>query len=539
MNRYWWGGGDGNPKIHWMEWRKLAIPKKMGGLGFRALHEFNLAMLGKQGWRLLVNPESLVARLLKAKYYPRSDFLHAELKPSCSFTWRSICSASTLLKQGCRRLIGDGRSTDIWNDPWLPGHTQFYVQSPRPAGYELRYVCDLIDDDSHSWKHDLIQEIFNPHEAQLILSMPLSWERRDDGWTWNLTRQGTYSVRSGYHRAMSTGGPHAGPSPSSSNFRGGLLWSLDIPEKVRLMIWQAYKNILPTKDNLKRRRVEVDLDCPMCGMEQESVFHCLVACAASRAVWMGCSLNLRISNFNGDNFASFLDYMLDLLQQDQLELLCVLCWKIWNSRNDALWNARLPNPQLIIEQSLRFIDGYRRAMALRGRGPSASQKMETRWTPPGGDHVKINVDGAVSAHQRTHGMGAVARNSSGEVVAAMSCKGQGAVSAEIAEACCLRKALKWARDLSFEKVIMESDCASLVTAMNSHLSDINSSLGTVLSDCKLLMASIPDCHVKFIRRVGNSVAHELARRALHAEDDEYWIAAVPFFLAHIVTKEMP
>ncbi|GLU01763.1 hypothetical protein SLE2022_190500 [Rubroshorea leprosula] len=178
-------------------------------------------------------------------------------------------------------------------------------------------------------------------------------------------------------------------------------------------------------------------------------------------------------------------------------------------------------------------------MALRGRGPSASHRMETRWTPPDGDHVKINVDGAVSAHQRIYGMGAVAQNSSGAVVAAMSCKGQGTVCAEIAKACCLRKALQWACELSFEKVIMELDCASLVTAMNSPLSDINSSLGTVLSDCKLLMASINNCHVKFIRRVGNSVAHELAWRALHAEDDEYWTVEVPPFLAHIVTKEMP
>ncbi|GLU10722.1 hypothetical protein SLE2022_275080 [Rubroshorea leprosula] len=219
MNRYWWGGGDSHSKIHWMEWRKLATPKKMGGLGFRALHEFNLAMLGKQGWRLLTNPESLVAQLLKAKYYPRSDFLHVELKPSCSFTWRSICSATTLLRHGCRRLIGDGRSIDIWNDPWLPGHSQFFVQSPRPADCELRYVCDLIDADSHYWKHDLIRAIFNPHEAQLILSMPLSWVRRDDGWTWQFTRHGSYSVRSGYHRAMAMGGSHAGLSPSSSSFR--------------------------------------------------------------------------------------------------------------------------------------------------------------------------------------------------------------------------------------------------------------------------------------------------------------------------------
>ncbi|GLU23846.1 hypothetical protein SLE2022_398220 [Rubroshorea leprosula] len=191
----------------------------MGGLSFRALHEFNLAMLGKQGWRLLVNPESLAARLMKR----------------------------------CRRLIGDGCSINIWTDPWLPGNTQFYVQTPRLDGCELRYVCDLIDDDSHSWGHTLVQEIFNPHEAQLILSMPVSWVQRYDGWKWSFAQHGAYSVRSGYHRAMTMSGPHDGPSASSSGFRGNYLWNLDIPKKVQWMIWQAYKNILPTMDNLKCR----------------------------------------------------------------------------------------------------------------------------------------------------------------------------------------------------------------------------------------------------------------------------------------------
>ncbi|GLU23845.1 hypothetical protein SLE2022_398210 [Rubroshorea leprosula] len=254
---------------------------------------------------------------------------------------------------------------------------------------------------------------------------------------------------------------------------------------------------------------------------------------------MGCPLNLRVSLFNGDNFASFLDHMAALLQKEQLEFLCVLCWQIWNSRNNALWNGRMPNPQIIIEQSLRFMDGYSRAIALRGRGTSTSQKRETRWSPPSEGHVKINVDGAVSSHKRIYGMGAVVRNNSGEVVVAMACKGQGAVGVEIAEACCMCKALQWACEFSFDRVMMESDCASLVTALNSGIAAINSGLGTVISDCKLLMAFILDCRVQHIRQEGNSVAHELARRALHAKDDEFWIVEFPPFIAHIVTGELP
>lgn len=48
--------------------------KDKGGMGFRNLYAFNLAMLGKQGWKLVANPDALVSKNFKAKYYPRGIF---------------------------------------------------------------------------------------------------------------------------------------------------------------------------------------------------------------------------------------------------------------------------------------------------------------------------------------------------------------------------------------------------------------------------------------------------------------------------------
>jgi hypothetical protein len=59
--------------------RRCANPKNMGGLGFRDIKLFNLALLARQGWRLLQNPESPSAKILKARYYPYNDFLQSEL----------------------------------------------------------------------------------------------------------------------------------------------------------------------------------------------------------------------------------------------------------------------------------------------------------------------------------------------------------------------------------------------------------------------------------------------------------------------------
>ena len=50
----------------------------------------NSALLAKQGWRLLTRPDSLAARVLKAKYFSSCSFLEAEIKPHSrpSFTWQ-------------------------------------------------------------------------------------------------------------------------------------------------------------------------------------------------------------------------------------------------------------------------------------------------------------------------------------------------------------------------------------------------------------------------------------------------------------------
>lgn len=48
MNKFWWLSDVEKSKgIRWMSWSKMCYPKKNGGMGFKRIQEFNLAMLGK------------------------------------------------------------------------------------------------------------------------------------------------------------------------------------------------------------------------------------------------------------------------------------------------------------------------------------------------------------------------------------------------------------------------------------------------------------------------------------------------------------
>ncbi|KAK4404353.1 hypothetical protein Sango_0803900 [Sesamum angolense] len=81
---------------------ELCGGKKAGGLRFRDLRAFNLAMLAKQGWRIFKNPNLLLSRILKAMYFSRSELFDAQVGYNVSYTWRNILEARPILEDGIR-----------------------------------------------------------------------------------------------------------------------------------------------------------------------------------------------------------------------------------------------------------------------------------------------------------------------------------------------------------------------------------------------------------------------------------------------------
>ncbi|XP_027102929.2 uncharacterized mitochondrial protein AtMg00310-like [Coffea arabica] len=194
--RFWWDGGKLGNKVHWVRWNKLSEVKGKGGLGFRDLEAFNVALLAKQIWRVITNPNLLVSKVLKDKYMKSDDWLIKKPLKTASWCWKSMNKGGELLQQGLYKRVGDGRTIKIWNDRWLPGSIHGKIATTRPDGCQLEFVHELIE--GRKWKTDQLQLWFNANDMELITSVPLSPYDRKDRLYWDHSKSGVYTVKTGY-----------------------------------------------------------------------------------------------------------------------------------------------------------------------------------------------------------------------------------------------------------------------------------------------------------------------------------------------------
>ena len=158
--------------MHWTAWDNLTKPKGKGGLGFRDMHLFNQALLARQAWRLIQNPNSLFARVLKARYFPHGNILDTVFSSDPSPVWKGVEFGLDLLKQGIINRIGDGRNTHILRDQWLPRDTGLKVSALKKNS-RRRWVNQLINKETRDWDTPLLRELFYEHDVQTILSIAL------------------------------------------------------------------------------------------------------------------------------------------------------------------------------------------------------------------------------------------------------------------------------------------------------------------------------------------------------------------------------
>ena len=205
MADFWWKNNKDSRGMHWKTWSHMRKPKEKGGLGFKDLEDFNMALLEKQLWRLITHPNSLLARVFKSGYYKSSDPLNASLGSRPSYAWRSMMAAQKPIKQGAKVAIGNGRKTKLWEEQWLgrkpafaPRATSFILPQYRQIVTPTMTVVDLMNDPRKEWNIVLIENIFPENIKEQILATNIQGSHGEDTYYWEYTKTIHYTVKSGY-----------------------------------------------------------------------------------------------------------------------------------------------------------------------------------------------------------------------------------------------------------------------------------------------------------------------------------------------------
>uniref|UniRef100_A0A803PIX8 Reverse transcriptase zinc-binding domain-containing protein n=1 Tax=Cannabis sativa TaxID=3483 RepID=A0A803PIX8_CANSA len=202
-------------------------------------------MLAKQAWRIHHNPDSLLAFILKAKYFKNNDFLNASLGHSPSYSRRSLLWGRDLLSKGLVWKIGDGKTIPTLSPNWLHDHINIsYKDDSLPPEITLSY---FIKEDGH-WDINKLNSHFDKDTIYSILSVPTN----------------------PYSKTVSFG---------AMFFLWKTVWSSNIPPKIKHFIWKAFNHLLPSNLNLYTRKVLPSPYCSICLSKVESNSHSLLECS--------------------------------------------------------------------------------------------------------------------------------------------------------------------------------------------------------------------------------------------------------------------
>ncbi|KAL0350015.1 UNVERIFIED_CONTAM: hypothetical protein Sradi_4150700, partial [Sesamum radiatum] len=422
-------------------------------------------------------------------------------------------------------------SVNIWEDPWIPHTPSFRVITPRPLNILASQVSELIDADLRVWNESLVNSLLWPEDRDLILQIPLCLVGSTYLLVWHYSRNGLFSVRSAYHLALAWARPASSSEIRWSRQLWSKIWQAHMPNKAKVFIWRAIRNILPTASNLHKRMPQEVFCCPLCEEAMETPLHTFLRCSFARQVWA-------LSNFQWSRINSAVLTMEDWvhalsckLSPSDFSLVVMTCWTIWWTRNLKLAHKHFLYPLQVIDFAATYLTAFQSQKFRNGKIEMQPQPL---WVCPPTECIKINFDGGILDGGRALGIGIVARNAQGSCVAWQSlCWNRGG-SAEMAEALAAREAIRLALCFRWPRVILEGDNKVLINKLASNQTDL-SFTSPIVADVLHLSSFFISVSFSFVGRLGNSAADFLAGAALNQEGDA---SLLPPGLEHVIHEDI-
>ncbi|XP_074336668.1 uncharacterized protein LOC141673834 [Apium graveolens] len=509
FNAYWWSSGSAGSKgLKWLSWDAMSEPKYKGGMGFRNMYGFNIALLGKHIWRCIQNPELLVTRVLKARYFSDSSILEARKGINPSFVWMSIWQAKEKLSAGYRWVVGDGRSVTATRDPWLAQKPNFRVDNLQMYEGRQEKVATLFYPDSKTWDPVRVRESFSSGDALAILATNVPQRQVEDRIVWSKSIDGIYSVKTGYYVWQNL---YAGDSGCAQSEGWRRIWRLSIPHKVKIFVWRFCRNNVPIRDRLRGKGVNVPDTCPMCNNNVEQLLHLFFLCQFADTCWQ--SVDLRYDMGEVHSVTDWLLRKLASAKHEEIVAICLVLWGIWNWRNKRVWQNQFINPSIAMESTFRMYKDWKSARKSGGTERTMSNtgvSILKKWQPPDPRELKLNVDASFFPDQRSFSVGMVLRDQEGSFVAGKCISLPRPATVMEAESIGVREALSWMKEQPERRVTLETDSLLVTRAVLGGTVNLLE-VGHVLEHCRLLLRQSPHVRLCHVRKQANRVAHCLAR----------------------------
>jgi ribonuclease HI len=535
MAKYWWGGDGEKRKMHWKKWEDIAVPKSEGGMGFRDMRLFNIAMLGKQGWRLLTNPDSLCARVLRGKYYHDKECMKATKKKNMSHTWRAILVGRQALELGMIKRIGNGTSTDVWKDKWIPGVPGF---KPLCKGQNAtaRIVSDLMTNDG--WNQNALRENLLPLDAEAVTRIPLG-KLEDDQWAWAPQRNGVYTVKSAYNLLSREAQNKKDKTESSNAVQGDpwkSIWKLHVPPKIQSFWWRVIHDFVPVRNNLKKCHVEKLSQCVDCGAERETTYHTLVECTFARCFWkeMKTLTGIKLPPLHPVTWArDILDAA--ICPSDHISVILCGMWAVWCERN----NRRHGEEPRTWRAACRWAIDTALDLAQEAK-PKAEVNtgvhVTTGWTKPEAGVLKLNCDGAFNAKKHTGSTGCIIRDSNGRALGARARWYRALADALHAEALAVRDGVAFCGRWRTYNLRVETDSQMLVNLWKKRKNH-RAEIIPILHEIEEISKVFSSFEISYVPRNANLAAHYCAKEASPCNPECMWIGREPTSVESVIQLE--
>ena len=206
---------------------------------------------------------------------------------------------------GAKFSIGNGQSTRFWTNLWI---------GAQPLWTEFRDLYDIAVNPGMSVADALRsppseihfkRELLGPEQASLVALRQLIdrvvLSDQPDAVSWALTSSGKFSVKSLYRKLCQ--------GPSQLVVAG--LWKARLPLKIKLFLWQMFRDKLPTSLNVAKRNGPADGPCALCG-DPEDANHAFFRCPLARFAWSAVRSAARVTW--DPRSAAELIHILDALQ---------------------------------------------------------------------------------------------------------------------------------------------------------------------------------------------------------------------------------